>query len=184
MATLTVLKFETADGAASMATLLSEFQSQHLITVEDAAAISWPAGAGRPQSSQIPQLGAGALDSPFWGLLFGLVLFVPFPGMPDRVAMDMLGGVFSDFGIDRQFIRQIHHDLTEGSSALFLFTRHPVTERIAALVHDRHMACQIAVAHLPSDQADRMRKIFAAPAVYPARQTTSPAFERSAVQNG
>ncbi len=42
MATLSVLKFPTADGAQKMESTLLALQKQHLIEVQDAAIVTWP----------------------------------------------------------------------------------------------------------------------------------------------
>jgi uncharacterized membrane protein len=41
MATVTVVKFPTPDGAASMLQQIGDLQKQHLITLLDAAIVSW-----------------------------------------------------------------------------------------------------------------------------------------------
>ena len=50
MATLTVLKFKTAEGAEQMSGLLSGLQKQQIITIEDAAIVTWPAGKKKPKT--------------------------------------------------------------------------------------------------------------------------------------
>jgi len=44
MATLTVLKFETSDGAKQMLGKIEGLQKMQLITLQDAAVVSWPEG--------------------------------------------------------------------------------------------------------------------------------------------
>ena len=52
MATLTVLKFHTADGADEALKTLEDLQQQELIKIVDAAVISWPPGAKGPKTRQ------------------------------------------------------------------------------------------------------------------------------------
>ena len=55
------------------------------MTVEDAATVSWPSGAKKPKTRQLHSLtGAGALGGMFWGMLFGLMFFVPLLGWPSE----------------------------------------------------------------------------------------------------
>src|SRR4051812_48772695 len=78
MSTLSVLKFETAGGADQMSNLLRGLQKQQLITVEDAAVVTWPEGTKKPKTRQLHNMaGIGALDGAFWGMLFGLIFFIP-----------------------------------------------------------------------------------------------------------
>jgi uncharacterized membrane protein len=48
MATVTVLKFASADGAKGALGRFKELHQQHLIEVHDAAIVSWPAGKKAP----------------------------------------------------------------------------------------------------------------------------------------
>ena len=82
MATLSVLKFSTADGAQQMESTLLSLQKQQLITIQDAAIVTWPQGKKQPKTEQLHNLaGAGALQGAFWGMLFGLIFFIPFFGL-------------------------------------------------------------------------------------------------------
>ena len=91
MATLSVLKFATAEGAEQMQTTLLALQKQQLITIQDAAIVTWPQGAKQPKTKQLANLaGAGAMQGAFWGMLFGLIFFVPFFGLAIGAAMGAL----------------------------------------------------------------------------------------------
>src|SRR6266705_307988 len=100
-ASLVVLKFPTAEGAQMMLGRLESLQKQQLITVNDGAIITWPAGASKPKTKQLTDMtGVGALGGAFWGLLFGLLFFVPFFGLAVGAAMGALAGHFAHYGID------------------------------------------------------------------------------------
>lgn len=121
MATLTALKFDTPGGAEQMSGLLDDLQRQQLITVHDAAIVSWPQGKKKPKTRQLHNLaGMGALDGAFWGMLFGLIFFIPLFGMAIGAAMGALAGAFADVGIDDKFIKEVQSKITEGTSGLFL----------------------------------------------------------------
>jgi uncharacterized membrane protein len=47
MSTLSVWRFDTPDGAENVVATLKELDQQRLITVHDAATVSWAAGANR-----------------------------------------------------------------------------------------------------------------------------------------
>jgi uncharacterized membrane protein len=81
MATLSVLKFNDLDGADRVLLALQGLQEQQLITLEDAAVVSWPLGKKQPTTRQLHSTaGAGAGWGAFWGFLFGLIFFMPFLG--------------------------------------------------------------------------------------------------------
>lgn len=133
MATLTVLKFDSPDGAQKALNTVKDLQKQQLIQIQDAAIVSWKQGDKKPKTKQLNNLaGAGALNGAFWGMLFGLIFFVPFFGLAIGAAMGALAGKFSDYGIDDKFIEQTRSKVTEGTSALFLLTSGAVREKVAA----------------------------------------------------
>src|SRR5262249_46874466 len=69
MATLTVVKFPTAGGADQMIGTLEKLQQERLITIEDAAIVTWPMGKKGPKTRHLYSLaGVGALHGSFWGL--------------------------------------------------------------------------------------------------------------------
>src|SRR5690242_9474574 len=82
MATLTVWKFDSDGGARNGLDVLEMLQKEELIQVIDAAVVTWPAGRKKPKTQQLHSLaGAGALGGAFWGLLFGLLFFIPLLGI-------------------------------------------------------------------------------------------------------
>jgi uncharacterized membrane protein len=123
MATLTVWKFSTPEGAEEVLTKLSQLQKERLIQIKDAATVSWAAGKKKPKTKQAVNLaGLGALDGAFWGLLFGLIFFCPIFGIAVGASMGALSGSMKDYGINDNFINDVKSKVTEGTSALFLFT--------------------------------------------------------------
>src|ERR1041384_7244684 len=97
MATLTVWKFPTAEGAQNAVSTLERLQKEQLIVLVDAAVVSWPAADKKPKTRQLHNLaGIGALSGTFWGLLFGILFFIPLLGAAIGAATGALGGKFTD----------------------------------------------------------------------------------------
>jgi uncharacterized membrane protein len=131
MATLTAFRFDTVDGADNALGVVPMLQEQQLITVLDAALVSWPKGKNRPSTRQvILPSGTQLLDGTFWGMLFGLIFFVPVLDAGRRAETDRLTSALSDVGIDDNFIYQVRSKLTEGTSALFVLSRDAVADTI------------------------------------------------------
>ena len=161
MATLSVLKFDTPDGAKQMEGTLLGLQKQQLITIQDAAIVTWPQGKKGPKTEQLHSLaGQGALMGAFWGMLFGLLFFVPFFGLAVGAAMGALSGKFADYGIDDNFIKQTREKVTEGTSALFLLTSGAVQDKVVAAMKDQTF--EIIMTNLPKAKEDELRAVFAA----------------------
>jgi uncharacterized membrane protein len=131
MATLTVFKFSTPEGAGQMLTKVEALQKKQLIKIQDAAIVTWPVGAKKPKTKQLTNLaGVGALQGAFWGMLFGLIFFVPFFGLAVGAAMGALAGKYADYGINDDFIKQTRDRVTEGTSALFMMTSQAVSDKV------------------------------------------------------
>src|SRR4051812_23908283 len=119
MATLTVWKFDDPKGAAEAESTLESLAKQELISIHDAATVSWPVGKKRPKTSQLNNLkGVSAMGGAFWGLLFGLLFFVPLLGIAMGAGLGALTGSLADVGIDDEFIRSVRDQITPGTSAL------------------------------------------------------------------
>ena len=161
MATLTVWKFPTATGADEAVATLQSLQKQELITLHDAATVSWPADRKRPKTRQLNDLtGAGALGGSFWGLLFGLLFFVPLLGMAVGAAAGAIGGALSDVGIDDDFIDTVRARVQPGSSALFVLSSGAVVDR----VHEAFVGqeAELLQTNLSGEEEARLRETFAA----------------------
>ena len=159
MATLTVWKFPDAFGAERTESILERLQKEELITIHDAAMVSWPEGAKKPKTRQLNNLaGAGALGGSFWGLLFGLIFFVPLLGMAMGAAMGALGGAMSDVGIDDDFIDSVRDQVTPGTSALFLMTSDAITDKVKGAFEGSH--AELLHTNLSNDQEAKLREVF------------------------
>ncbi len=81
MATLSVAKFATPEGADQAFGTLEDLQKQNIITVLDAAVVSWTPGRQETEDPPAPQhTRACALTGSFWGMLFGIIVFMPLLG--------------------------------------------------------------------------------------------------------
>jgi uncharacterized membrane protein len=168
MATLTVLKFETADGAEKALRVVQDLSKQNLINLHDAAIVTWPEGKKKPKTKQLTDLtGAGALSGAFWGMLFGLIFFVPLLGLAVGAAMGALTGSMTDIGINDEFIRSVRSKVTEGTSALFLMTSDAVKDRVAEAA--RGMKFEIIATNLSKEEEKKLHETFAEEETAPAR---------------
>ena len=159
MATLTVWKFEAAEGAQDALNKLTELSKQQLIQIQDAAVVAWPAGAKKPKTKNYGSMtGQGALSGAFWGMLFGLIFFVPFFGLAIGAAMGALAGKFADYGIDDNFIKEVREKVTEGTSALFLLSSNAVEDRIAEAFTGVKM--ELIKSNLSSEQEAKLKEEF------------------------
>jgi uncharacterized membrane protein len=157
MATLSVLKFSDPYGADRVLLALQGLQEQQMITLEDAAVVSWPQGNKKPTTRQLHG-GSGALGGAFWGFLFGLIFFVPFLGAAMGAAMG--AGSMADVGISDDFIKQVREKVTEGTSALFALTS-GATAPDKIIDELKQYDFEIISTNLPEEQERQLRDAFA-----------------------
>jgi uncharacterized membrane protein len=106
--------------------------------------------------------GAGALSGAFWGMLFGLIFFIPFIGMAVGAAMGALTGHFTNYGIDKDFIKSAQDKVTEGTSALFLMTGDAVTDKVTDAIKDSGLQFELFYTNLSKEQEQQLREDFGA----------------------
>lgn len=158
--TLTVWKFASPTGADTAIATLEDLQKQALITVRDAAVVSWPDGRKRPKTHQLTNLaGAGALGGAFWGLLFGILFFIPLIGVAVGAAVGAVSGALTDVGIDDDFIKSLKEQITPGTSALFVLTSDATLDRVHEEFHGQH--AELISTNLSHEQEAHLREVFA-----------------------
>jgi uncharacterized membrane protein len=159
MATLTVWKFPTAQGAEQAEHTVESLAKQELVTLHDAAVVSWPEGAKKPKTRQLRSLtGAGAMGGMFWGMLFGLIFFIPLIGAAVGAAAGALSGSLTDVGIDDDFIKSVREKVTPGTSALFLLTSGAVMDKVRDAFQGQEM--ELIQTNLSNEQEAKLREVF------------------------
>lgn len=159
MASLTVFKFSTPDGAAQMLEKVQTLQKMQLITIQDAALVTWPQDKDKPKTKQLVNMGGvGALQGAFWGMLFGLIFFVPFFGLAVGAAMGALSGKMADYGIDDNFIKTTREKVTQGTSALFLMTANAVMDKVTDELKDFEF--ELIASNLTKEQEEQLMAAF------------------------
>ena len=160
MGTLTVWRFDTDTGADEAARKVGELAGRHLITIHDAATVSWPLGKRKPRTRQLNNLaGQGALGGAFWGLLFGMIFLVPLLGAALGAMTGAMAGSLSDAGIDDRFINQVRDSVTPGTSALFVMSSDAVLDKIRDELGSARP--ELIFTNLSDEQENALREVFA-----------------------
>jgi uncharacterized membrane protein len=159
VATLTVWKFDTPQGAENATKTLKDLASQSLIVVHDAAVVEWEAGRKKPKTRQLNNLAAaGALGGAFWGMLFGLIFLVPLLGAAIGAATGALSASLADVGIDDKFIAGVREQVTPGTSALFLMSSDAVMDKVRDAFADQHP--ELIFTNLDNEQERALHEVF------------------------
>ena len=159
MATLTVWKFKTPEGADQALAHLGQLQKELLIEILDAATISWPEGKKSPSTNTIHNLAcAGAMSGTFWGMLFGLLFWMPLLGALVGAGLGALNGCFAQYGIDERFLGDVRKKVTPGTSALFLLTGKVVLDKVEAAMAGQ--MGELIRSNLSNEQEAKLRADF------------------------
>jgi uncharacterized membrane protein len=161
MAIFTVWRLDSAEGAGEASAMLRRLQKQHMLQVQDAAAISWPPNAKRPTITLLHDLvGSGALGGAFWGMLFGLLFFVPLLGVAIAAGFGALIASTSDIGIEDKVIKELRDKITSGTSAVLLLSASAVTDEVLEEMKAQPRHAEFIEAILTRDQEAKLRGIF------------------------
>jgi uncharacterized membrane protein len=162
VATLSVLKFDDPRAASRTLIALQAMQDRKMITLEDAAVVTWPEGNKKPTIPQDHLTGEMALGGAFWGFLFGLIFFVPFLGAAIGAgAAASLSTSLENEGIDEEFIRRVGEEVTEGTSALFALTSGAADREEVVAELTQQYDFKIIWTDLPEDELKKLREVFA-----------------------
>ncbi len=161
MATLTVWKFSDAAGAETALTTLTSLAGDGLITLDDAAVVSWPVGSKKPKTHEMAHHGAGvgAMGGAFWGFLFGLIFFIPILGIAIGAAAGALSGSLAHVGISEDFVTKVRSEVTPGTSALFAMTENAVIDKVTEAFKGQEM--QLISTNMTQEQDAALREAFA-----------------------
>ncbi|MEU4667731.1 DUF1269 domain-containing protein [Amycolatopsis sp. NPDC023774] len=160
MTTLTVWKFDSPDGADNAADTLRSLAKQELISIHDAATVSWKPDAKKPKTRQLRNLTAGgAMSGMFWGMLFGLIFLVPLIGAAIGAATGALAGSLTDVGIDDDFIKSVRDKITPGTSALFLMSSDAVVDKVKAAIEAGGHKPELLQSNLSAEQEAALREM-------------------------
>jgi uncharacterized membrane protein len=166
MSELVVLAFPEAHGAERALAEIGRLQREQLIVLEDAATVTRE-GDGKPKVKQATSLvGAGAWGGAFWGMLIGLLFFMPWLGLAIGAVTGALAGKFTDFGIDDQFIREVQAKIQPGQSALFLLVRQVTTDKVIDAL--RPYGPEVLRTSLSKEQEQKLRDAMGAYEAWPA----------------
>jgi uncharacterized membrane protein len=154
--TLTVWRFDGSQAAEEALPRLERLAALSLVSVDDAALVSWPHGRRKPSARGLGSLtGGGGLWAGSWGMLLALIFLVPIAGPAFGAAAGTLAGSLADFGIDDDFIKRVRDAVTPGTSALFLLTSRAGAETLTEELAD--LDVMLIRCNLSRDEERRLR---------------------------
>lgn len=160
MSELIVLAFKTKTGAQEMADEIQNLQKMQLITLEDAAIVVRNDDGKAKVKQAYSLVGAGALGGAFWGMLIGLIFFMPWLGLAVGAITGAISGKATDIGIDDGFIKEVGNTIEPGHSALFLLVVEATTDKVMDEL--KKFDAEVLKTSLSKEQEARLKESFAA----------------------
>lgn len=161
MATLSVWKFDSVDGAVAAIPALRRLSEQQSVTLQDTALITWPQDARKPSITYLESLaGPGALGGAFHGALFSVVYLLPALSPAIWIGLGELIASTGDIGLDEHLIKELHDKVTRGTSALVLLTASAVTELVLDEMKAQPGHADLIEANLTREQESKLRRTF------------------------
>ncbi|WP_238335057.1 DUF1269 domain-containing protein [Kribbella amoyensis] len=140
--------------------MLSVLAAGHLLGVHDAVTVSWVDGRPKPSTGRIAgRTGQDGSVTSLWGLLLGVIFFVPLVGAAVGAVSGTLSASLQDVGICDRFVHQVRDEVTPGTSALFVLAPAGVIDTIRDAFAADHP--QLILALLSDEQDAAIRAVFA-----------------------
>ena len=120
MSELIVFAFSNEKGASEMDEVIQRLKKEQLITLDDAAVVVRSLDGKVKVKQAVNLVGAGTVGGAFWGMLIGLLFWMPWLGLAIGAITGAISGKLSDYGINDDFINEVSQTIEPGGSALFL----------------------------------------------------------------
>jgi uncharacterized membrane protein len=160
MSDLVVLAFDTETGAGEMRDDLLRLQKQKIIELEDAAVVVRKQDGKVKVKQAVSLVGEGALGGAFWGLLIGIIFWMPWLGLALGALGGALGGSLTDVGIDDKFIKEVGDTIEPGHSALFLLVRQATPDKLTDEL--KRFDAKVLQTSLSTEDEAKLKALFAA----------------------
>jgi uncharacterized membrane protein len=162
MAALSLWRFDSPGGVQRAAATLARLSGEGAVVIHGAATVTWASGSQEmPRTRRLDALAEeDGLGTAFWGLLFGLVFFVPLLGAAVGTPSGALAVSLRDVGIDDVFVNRVRDQVTPGTSALFLLSPDADVDTVRDAL-DSQDPPELIVTTLTEDQHAALREVFA-----------------------
>jgi len=158
MAQLIVLGFEDETGADNFIAKLKQMTREQIIGLQDVVKAVRREDGKTKIHQGVNLAGAGALSGGFWGMLIGLIFWMPWLGFAIGAATGALAGKMSDMGIDDTFIRETSESIQPGQAAVFMLVGESTPDRVEAEI--RGTDAKVIKTNLSADQEAHLRELF------------------------
>ncbi len=160
MSEMMVLGFENEAAADEFGLKLAQMQKDMIVELQDAAEVVRDPD-GKPHVKHGHSLvGIGAMGGAFWGMLIGLLFFMPFLGLAIGAAWGALFGKLGETGIDRQVLEQMGDAIPPGKAGWFLVLGQVTEDKFEAAIKGTNAT--VVRTNLSEEQEKQLKEAFGA----------------------
>jgi uncharacterized membrane protein len=165
MSDLVAIVYPSEAQAEAMRNKLLELQQEYLIELNDAVVVEKTADGKVKLHQLFNTTAAGAASGSFWGLLIGILFFMPVVGVALGAATGALSGALSDFGVNDKFMKDLGEGMQPGNAALFVLIKKMTADKVleavkgtggtilkTSLDHTKEQALREALAAAPASE--------------------------------
>ncbi|MCC5953431.1 MAG: DUF1269 domain-containing protein [Acidimicrobiia bacterium] len=159
---IVVFDFDSEAGAAEMLTTLNRMSTEGTLLLQDAVFVTRnDKGKIKVRQTTDPSPGQAAWGGAFWGLLFGIILFIPVIGLAIGAGSAALMAKLIDTGISDDFVKQLRESIQPGNVYLAVLVSH--VDREAALEEVKRYAglTSIVTTNLPPEAVETLEEALA-----------------------
>ena len=161
MATLSILRFSTAGGAAAALDEVRVLSAAGRLAARDLAMMSWKPGQRVPETRCVGMpLPNAPMGPSFWNLLFGHLFFLPAAAAAAGATLQSARWSLAGLGIRDDFLQTARKRLTPGTSALFVLTDDVNVDPVITLLGD--LPFTVTSTNLSTRQLESLQMAFRA----------------------
>jgi uncharacterized membrane protein len=157
MSDLVVIAFKEETTADQARAALDALEEGEVVGLNDLVVVRRDPDGKVHMEQHRRHAGTKIVGGAFWGLLIGLLFFVPGLGL---IIGGLIGGgiaMFRDVGVSDDFIKETAQTITPGTSALFLMVTSDPGQILARL---KEFGGKVISTSLSKEQEDRMKLLY------------------------
>ncbi len=158
MAQLIALGFKDEAGADAFIGKLKQMEKEQIIGLQDVVKVVRRADGKTKIHQGMNLTAAGALSGGFWGMLIGLIFWMPWLGFAIGAATGAITGKLSDIGIDDEFIKETAEAIKPGEAGVFMLVAQQTPDKVEAEITGTQAT--VIKTNLSHEQEAHLRDLF------------------------
>ena len=158
MSQLIALGFKNEAGADAFVDKLQKLQKEQIVGLQDLVKVVRREDGKTKIHQGINLTAMGALSGGFWGMLIGLIFWVPWLGLAIGAATGAISGKLTDIGIDDEFIKETAEAIQPGEAGVFMLIGEATTDKLEDEI--KGTDAKVIKTNLTHEQEAHLRELF------------------------